>query len=279
MTEENRHTAAQAAPPTVRFIDEGLARLRRGAGPQPSRDPSVYIAHAMADEMVATRIARRLAARGYRVERDSAAAADVILALWSEEAATSRWVLPDADAASRRDALVEALIDPIASPLERSGRLPPVDLTEGRGDVRGPGWEALNQRLDEVIGGPRSPISKEAVAMGGTAVAMVMATIAVVVGAPTLTPDEADSKDNVDVSEMTVSADFGTGGPALDPFEPANAPGDDLAFDAVAAMEDAEVLSLERLKPLPRPKFAPLDAIEQPEELGPFGPELTGPPP
>ena len=125
----------------------------------------VFISYAKGDRSRAAELASVLETKGWSVwwDRDilpgrtfddvieeALTGARSVVVLWSAESVKSRWVRTEASAAAERDALVPALIEPAAIPLEFR-RVEAADLTNWHGNLDDPELQQLIETLDARI--------------------------------------------------------------------------------------------------------------------------------
>ena len=125
----------------------------------------VFISYAKGDRSRAAQLASVLETKGWSVwwDRDilpgrtfddvieeALTGARSVVVLWSAESVKSRWVRTEASAAAERDALVPALIEPAAIPLEFR-RVEAADLTNWHGESDNPELQQLIETLDTRI--------------------------------------------------------------------------------------------------------------------------------
>ena len=125
----------------------------------------VFISYAKGDRSRAAELASVLKTKGWSVwwDRDilpgrtfddvieeALTGARSVVVLWSAESVKSRWVRTEASAAAERDALVPALIEPAAIPLEFR-RVEAADLTNWHGNPDDPELQQLIETLDARI--------------------------------------------------------------------------------------------------------------------------------
>ncbi len=200
-------------------MSETSVEARTPNAPTTRTAVQVFVSNAWADREMAKRIANLIEAQGYLVwwERDlgapesgaahAAAHAPCVIALWSRASLSSRWVMEEAEAAAARGALLEAMLDPIGSPLERPAR-DPLNLTTWSGEAEdNPTWKALMARVRSLAGAPQGrPISKLPYAVVSGVGLAVAAALTAVLTAPSPFRLEAEAPESIQ------PADRGIGG-------------------------------------------------------------------
>lgn len=205
-------------------MPETPASPRAPASPLSRPPAQVFISNANADRHIARRIADLIEAQGYVVwwERNlgapdsgaayAAATAPCLVAIWSRASLSSRWVLEEAEAAATRGALLEVMIDPIVSPLEKPTR-EPVSLAHWSGEADdSPAWKTLMARVRSLAGGPQGrPVSRVPLMVASGVGVAVAAVLTAVVTAPAPQMQEAAAPEPLAKIEP---APRGAGGPA-----------------------------------------------------------------
>lgn len=196
----------------------------------------IVVIHSLRATQVAADFVARLQAEGFTVPWDpqyggliaigalEPEAAPCTLVLWSKDAPTSRWVRDYALAASKRNALVEVMIEPVVSPVENTAQpLDFCDIDDPRSDKAL--WKELIARIEAKTGGPngRLPLRKEVrplAALGGFGFAVV-ATMATMPGLQPTSTALLDAE-----TPLTPASDLPTayGGPVVSPVELAAEP-------------------------------------------------------
>jgi hypothetical protein len=147
-------------------------------------------------------------------------AAPCTLVLWTKDAPTSRWVREYANAAHRRNALVEVLVEPTLSPIDAA--VEPIDFSEVADEkTEARLWKELIARVEAKTGEPngRLPLRKEVrplAALGGFGF-VVTCTIATMPGLQPssdglITPQQTAQ---TPITEMALAQ----GGPVVSPAE------------------------------------------------------------
>ena len=138
----------------------------------------VFLSYASEDRPRAQQLASGLAAKGWSVWWDRTivpgatfrieiaqqiATARCVLVLWSRHSIASNFVLDEADEARQRNALVQALVEPVKPPLGfRQYQL--ADLTQWSGDVNAVELDRLADGIDSSAAGHFQPSTRHSVA-------------------------------------------------------------------------------------------------------------------
>lgn len=260
----------------------GETRVGEGGAPPAgrSRDVQVVIIHAPADRVIAETLGAHLRQLGYvtewgqdigAVDQDAQRAraeAPCVIALWSRAAAGYYWTLEDAQAAAKREALLEALLDRIYSPLERPSAGGSVDLSRWSGQPDdSPEFQALIDRVRAMAGPPLGrPADHTAHALTAVFGLVVLVTgYATLMSGLGVSTQPAESRPETRAATADESA-TGMGGPAQVTREPnsAPAPSPSAALPAAADGEDdsgVDVTPAPALAPLAHQPAAPLQRL------------------
>jgi hypothetical protein len=189
------------------------------------------VLHTNRAKQFAERFIAGLQAEGYAVPWDPGAGGMIacrdqdfdsspcVIVLWTRDAVANKWVWEAADAAFKRGALVQVLIDPIESPL--ADVLPPVDFTQAwDGRPTGPPWRALMERVRAKSGRPigKLPLKEEAQPLALVAGALLVTVSTLVTGGPFLQPS-ADELALRQAPAEEAPAVIAMGGPTVSPRE------------------------------------------------------------
>ena len=135
----------------------------------------IFISYTREDRETARTLAQVLADQGWSVWWDQNIPpgktwADIVgkqlktargvLALWSKNSVTSRWVLREARFAEKRGSLIPILLEDVEAPLEFSD-IQAADLVNWQGDVSYPGYRLLLKAVAEMLGASPTAVMDE----------------------------------------------------------------------------------------------------------------------